>query len=86
MMKNKDPSNFIKQFKGIFKKIYTIPISGEKNSMPPKILAKIARKNKIDAFSFKDFDSVIKKISTKEKKIICIFGSLYQCGNILNKN
>ncbi len=86
MMKNKDPSNFIKQFKGIFKKIYTIPISGEKNSMPPKILAKIARKNKIDAFSFRDFDSVIKKISTKEKKIICIFGSLYQCGNILNKN
>ncbi len=86
MMKNKDPSNFIKQFKGIFKKIYTIPISGEKNSMPPKILAKIARKNKIDAFSFKDFDSVIKKISTKEKKIICVFGSLYQCGNILNKN
>ena len=24
MMKNKDPSSFIKQFKGIFKKIYTI--------------------------------------------------------------
>ena len=31
MMKNKDPSNFIKQFKGVFKKVYTIPISGEKN-------------------------------------------------------
>ena len=86
MMKNKDPSSFIKQFKGIFKKIYTIPISGEKNSMPPKILAKIAKQNNIDALSSKNFDTVLKKISSKEKKIICLFGSLYQCGNILNKN
>ena len=86
MMKNKDPSNFIKQFKGIFEKIYTVPIEGEKNSMSPKILEKIARKNNINAFSFNKFNTVLKKISNKEKKIICIFGSLYQCGNILNKN
>ena len=86
MMKNKDPSNFIKQFKGIFKKIYTIPINGEKNSMPPEILAKIANNNNIDVSSFKSFDHVIKEISTKDRKIICVFGSLYQCGNILNKN
>ena len=86
MMKNKDPSSFIKQFKGVFEKIYTVPIDGEKNSMPPKILAKIARKNKMSAFSFNDFDTVLKKISNKERKTICVFGSLYQCGNILNKN
>ena len=86
MMKNKDPSNFIKQFKGVFEKIYTVPIEGEKNSMSPKILEKIARKNNINAFSFNNFDTVLKKISNKEKKTICVFGSLYQCGNILNKN
>ena len=86
MMKNKDPSGFIKQFKGIFKKIYTIPIKGEKNSISPKLLAQIAKKNNIDVIPFKSFESVLKEISTKEKKIICIFGSLYQCGNILNKN
>ncbi len=86
MMKNKDPSNFIKQFKGIFKKIYTVPINGEKNSMSPKKLAKIAKKNNIEAFSIKNFDAALDKISTKEKKIICVFGSLYQCGNVLNKN
>ena len=85
MMKNKDPSNFIKQFKGVFKKLYTIPINGE-NSLPPKVLEKIAKKNNINALSVKNFDTVLKKISTKEKKIICIFGSLYQCGNVLNKN
>ena len=86
MMKNKDPFNFIKQFRGVFKKIYTIPIIGEKNSLAPKILEKIAKKNNIDALSVKNFDAVIKKISTKEKKLICVFGSLYQCGNVLNKN
>ena len=86
MMKNKDPHNFIKQFKGIFKEIYTIPIKGEKNSMSPKILARIAKKNKIDASPFKSFDVIFKKISNKNKKIICVFGSLYQCGNVLNKN
>ena len=86
MMKNKDPSNFIKQFKGIFKKIYTIPILGERGSMCPKVLAKIAKKNNLDASPLKNFEAALKNISTKEKKIICIFGSLYQCGNILNKN
>ena len=28
----------------------------------------------------------IVSVSSKEKKIICVFGSLYLCGNILNKN
>ncbi len=86
MMKNKDPSNFIKQFKGVFKKIYTVPIIGEKNSLSPKVLEKIAKKNDMDALPIKNFDTALKKISTKEKKVICIFGSLYQCGNVLNKN
>ena len=86
MMKNKEPSNFIKQFKGIFQKIYTIPILGEKGSMCPKALAKIAKKNNLDALPLKSFETVLNNISTKEEKIICIFGSLYQCGKILNKN
>ncbi len=86
MMKNKDPANFIKHFKGIFKKVYAIQISGERNSMSPKVLAKIAKKNGIDVSPLKSFDTVLKKISTKDRKIICVFGSLYQCGNILNKN
>ena len=86
MMKNKDPSSFIKQFQGIFEKIYTVPIHGEKNSMSPKTLAEIARKNKISAFPISNFNTVLKKISNKERKTICIFGSLYQCGNVLNRN
>ena len=38
MMKNKEPDLFIKQFKGIFKKIITISIENEKNCMSAKDL------------------------------------------------
>ena len=44
MMKNKEPDLFIKQFKGIFKKIITIPIENEKNCMSAKDLETIAKK------------------------------------------
>ena len=86
MMKNKEPDLFIKQFRGIFKKIITIPIENEQSTMPPKELERIALKKKLHvekAYSFKD---ALKKISSKEKKLIVCFGSLYNVGNILNKN
>ena len=86
MMKNKDPSKFIKQFKGVFERVYTIPIIGEKNCMSPKILKSIAKKNAINATLSKSFETALQEISSKEKKIICVLGSLYQCGSILNKN
>jgi folylpolyglutamate synthase/dihydropteroate synthase len=33
-----------------------------------------------------NLEDALKKISSGEKKIICIFGSLYLCGNVLSKN
>ena len=33
-----------------------------------------------------NFNEALKKISSKEKKLIVCFGSLYNIGNILNKN
>ncbi len=86
MTKNKDPDKFIKQFKGIFKKIITIPIENETAALSNKLLLKIAKKNKYNSESAKSFEIAVKKISSKKKKIICVFGSLYLCGNILNKN
>ena len=86
MTKNKDPDRFIKQFKGIFKKIITIPIENESAALPNSLLFKITKKNNINSEMSKSFEEALKKISSKEKKIICVFGSLYLCGNILNKN
>ena len=86
MTKNKNPDNFIKQFKGIFKKIITIPIENESASLSNKILLKIAQKNNYVVEKANNFESALKKITSKEKKIICIFGSLYLCGSVLSKN
>ncbi len=86
MTKNKDPDRFIKQFKGIFKKIITIPIENESSSLSNKLLFKIAKKNNYISETSKNFEEAIKAITTEERKVICVFGSLYLCGNILNKN
>jgi dihydrofolate synthase / folylpolyglutamate synthase len=86
MMKNKEPYQFIKHFKGIFKKLITIPIENEQSSMPSKVLYQIALKNKLNVEKADSFNEALKNISSKEKKLIICCGSLYNCGNILNKN
>ncbi|MDC1212715.1 hypothetical protein N8016_02860 [Pelagibacteraceae bacterium] len=86
MMKNKEPDLFIKQFKGIFKKIITMPIENEQATMSSKELKRIALKNKFNVEKANSFNEALKKISSKEKKLIVCLGSLYNVGNILNKN
>jgi len=86
MTKNKDPDNFIKQFKGIFKKIITVPIENETASLSNSSLFKIAKKNNFYVDKCNNFEMALKKIKSSEKKIICIFGSLYLCGKFLSKN
>ncbi len=86
MTKNKDPDLFIKQLKGVFKKIVAMPIENEFNSVSANKLYKIAIKNKFKAEKSDNFTEALKKIRSNEKKLIVCFGSLYNCGNILNKN
>ena len=86
MTKNKDPDLFIKQLKGVFKKIITMPIENEISSVSAEELYKVATENKFKAEKSNNFAQALKKISSKEKKLIVCFGSLYNCGNILNKN
>ena len=86
MTKNKDPDLFIKQLKGIFKKIITIPIENEISSVSAQELFNVATENKFNVEKSDNFSQALKKISSKEKKLIVCFGSLYNCGNILNKN
>ncbi len=86
MTKNKEPDLFIKQLKGIFKKVVTMPIENEFNSVSAHKLYKIATKNKFKSEKSNSFSEALKKISSSEKKLIVCFGSLYNCGNILNKN
>ena len=46
MTKNKDPDLFIKQLKGIFKKVVTMSIKSELNSVSANQLYKVASKIK----------------------------------------
>ena len=86
MTKNKEPDLFIKQLKGIFKKIVTMPIENETGSESAEKLYKIAIKNKINSEKSNNIEDALSKINSKDKKLIVCFGSLYNCGNILNKN
>ncbi len=86
MMKNKEPDLFIKQFKGIFKKIITMPIEREKNSMSATDLKLIAKKNGFNVDNANNFNEAIRKITSPDNKLISCIGSLYNIGNILNKN
>ena len=86
MTKNKDPNKFISKFKGLFKKIITIPIENENASLSNKLLFKIAKQNNFNTELADNFDDALKKISSKQNKIICVFGSLYLCASVLNKN
>ena len=86
MTKNKEPDLFIKQLRGVFKKVVTMPIENELNSLSANNLFKIATKNKFKAEKSSNLTEALNKISSDEKKLIVCFGSLYNCGNILNKN
>ena len=86
MMKNKEPDIFIKQFKGVIKKIIAMPIENENNSMSATDLKIIAKKNGFNIDKANNFNEAIGKITSKDKKLIICIGSLYNVGNILNKN
>ena len=86
MLKNKKPNQLIKNFKGIFKKIITVKIPNEPSAMSSFDLRRIAEKNGFQTIESKNIKDALKKISTKEKKIIVIFGSLYFVGSALSMN
>ena len=85
MSKGKDPKNFIREFKGIFDDIFAVPFGSEKDCFDPVKLAGIKIKG-LKIKVGKDFKQVINKISDNKKKVICIFGSLYLCGEVLKRN
>ena len=85
-LKNKNPDQLIKNFKGIFKKVVTIKIPNEPSAVSSFDLYKIAKKNSFHTIESKDIKDALKKISTKENKLIVIFGSLYLAGYVLSIN
>ena len=54
--------------------------------MSAKDLKSIAQENYFDVETAKNIDDAIKRISSRDKKLTVCLGSLYNVGNILNKN
>ena len=86
MQKNKDPSKFLKNFKGIFKKIVTMTIDSEPNACSADNLKQIVVKNGYSSDKAKNIHDALKKLKSKQLKTICVFGSLYHVGNVLTEN
>ena len=85
-LKNKNPNQLIKNFKGIFKKVITMKIPDEPSALSSFDLSKIAEKNNFQTIEAKNIKDALNKISNRENKIIVIFGSLYLVGNALSMN
>ena len=69
----------------IFKKIITVTIPEEPNALSAEKLKSIAQKY-MPAEDAPNIKAALKRISSKEKKTIVIFGSLYLAGSVLSKN
>ena len=74
MQKNKLPKEFLKEFKGIFKKIVTVKIPGEPNSCTSDELKSIAIKQNYKVETAIGIKEALKNISSKEKKDNCCNG------------
>ena len=86
MQKNKLPIKFLKEFKGIFKKIITVRIPNEPNSCTSEYLMSIANKQNYDVEVAKDMKQALNILSNKNKKLIVAMGSLYWIRSVLKEN
>ena len=86
MQKNKFPKDFLKNFKGIFKKIVTVKIPNEKNACSAEELKFIAEKQKYNVEKAINYKEAIKKLTSSKPKVICFLGSLYFIGSVLKEN
>ena len=85
MQKNKLPDQFIKSFNKIFKRLITVTIPNEPNAVKANELKKIGKKY-TQTNAANNIQSALRLISSREKKTIVIFGSLYLVGEVISKN
>jgi dihydrofolate synthase/folylpolyglutamate synthase len=85
MQKNKLPVQFIKSFDKIFKRLITVTIPNEPNALKADELKKIGEKYILTSTA-NNVQNALKQISSREKKTVVIFGSLYLVGEVLGRN
>ena len=88
MMESKDAHAFIAPFKGLVRRIYTVPIPDEPNAFSAADLAEIAS---AEVFDVVEADSVPdalarSRASLVEPARVLICGSLYLAGHVLKQH
>ena len=68
MQKNKFPKDFLKNFKGIFKKVITIKIPNEKNACSAEELKFIAAKQKYNVEKAINYKEALNKLTSNKSK------------------
>ncbi len=86
MQKNKFPEEFLREFKGIFKKIVTVKIPDEPNSCSADELKSIATRQDYKVEKASNYKEALNRITSNEPKVICFMGSLYFIGSVLKGN
>jgi dihydrofolate synthase / folylpolyglutamate synthase len=89
MLANKDSEGFLKNFTGLARRIVTVPIPQQENSLPAATLAAAARAIGLPAEECPDIESALAAIGgfdLDQRPRILITGSLYLAGAALGLN
>ncbi len=89
MLANKDSAGFLKNFTGLARRIVTVPIPEQENSLPAAALAETARAIGLPAQESPDLETAlasIGRLDLEQRPRILITGSLYLAGAALALN
>ncbi|HTV35387.1 MAG TPA: folylpolyglutamate synthase/dihydrofolate synthase family protein [Xanthobacteraceae bacterium] len=88
MLSTKDSAGFLKNFSGLARRVITVPMRHDK-TVPPALLADIAREVSIPALARDDLQSALEaagKLDLQPSPRVLITGSLYLAGEVLAAN
>jgi dihydrofolate synthase/folylpolyglutamate synthase len=85
MLGQKDAAGFLRQFRGLVRRVVTVPIAGSEAAFLPSRLAAIAASAGFDAEPAPDVETAIRRLQELEEQPlrILICGSLYLAGQVL---
>jgi dihydrofolate synthase/folylpolyglutamate synthase len=89
MMGNKDCEGFLRNFSGLARRIFTVPIPDQENAAPAEQIAVVARNIDIPAQrrdSLREALLAVAKLDLDPPPRVLITGSLYLAGAVLAEN
>ncbi|MEZ5799530.1 MAG: folylpolyglutamate synthase/dihydrofolate synthase family protein [Nitratireductor sp.] len=90
MINTKDPSGFLEAFRGLVRKVVTVPVAESDSSISAFDLASIATQSGLDAISTASLNEgiseLVRQLSASGPCRVMVCGSLYLIGEVLREN